>query len=66
MLLQPEVRAHIPPVVLNKMTAVLTDSIAGMFQWSLIPVAASLFLISRMGKARLGIPGLGKRAGQEG
>lgn len=65
-LLQPGVRANIPPVILNKMAAVLTDSIAGMFQWSLISVASALFLILRMGNTRLGIPGRGKRAGQEG
>ncbi len=52
-LLQPEVRKQIPPEVLNKMTGILADSIAKIFQYSLISVVIALLFIIFMGKARV-------------
>ncbi len=52
-LLQPEVRATIPSFVLDKMTLALADSIATVFQWSLIAVIAAFIFILLMGNDRM-------------
>nr|WP_091838692.1 MDR family MFS transporter [Marininema halotolerans] len=52
-LLQPEVRQHIPPQVLEQMSQAFADSIATVFQWSLIPISLAIVLIFLMGKRRL-------------
>lgn len=52
-LLQPAVRAHFDPVMLQKLLSALADSIAYVFQWSIVlPVIAGLLVIM-MGKARV-------------
>jgi EmrB/QacA subfamily drug resistance transporter len=55
-LLQPEVRANIPPQILEKMTIGLADSIAFVFLCTLFIAAAALICIVLMGKARVEIP----------
>lgn len=55
-LLQPDVRAKIPPQVLEKLTVGLADSIAVVFQCTLIMAVAALICILLMGKARMEIP----------
>ncbi|MGE5391571.1 MAG: MDR family MFS transporter [Deltaproteobacteria bacterium] len=52
-LLQPAVRAQIPPNVLEKLTAILAASIDKVFQYSLITVLLALICIILMGNARL-------------
>ncbi|SFK74377.1 drug resistance transporter, EmrB/QacA subfamily [Paenibacillus sp. 1_12] len=55
-LLQPEVRAKIPPQVLEKLTVGLADSISIVFQCTLIMAVAALICILLMGKAKMEIP----------
>jgi EmrB/QacA subfamily drug resistance transporter len=44
-LLSKEARAHIPPQVLEKLTALLSSSIAKTFLWALIPAALVLVFV---------------------
>ncbi|NHN30295.1 MDR family MFS transporter [Paenibacillus agricola] len=55
-LLQPEVRASIPPQVLEKLTIGLADSIAFVFLCTLLMAVATLICVLLMGKARMEIP----------
>jgi MFS family permease len=55
-LLQPEVRASIPPQVLEKLTIGLADSIAFVFLCTLFMAVAALICILLMGKAKMEIP----------
>ncbi|UJF32152.1 MDR family MFS transporter [Paenibacillus hexagrammi] len=52
-LLQPEVRAQIPPDVLHKLIAALADSIAAVFQITVIIAVLGLIFILAMGNAKL-------------
>lgn len=52
-LLQPAVRAGIPQTILHKMTGILADSIASMYQWAIIVALAAMLAIWLMGKAQL-------------
>ncbi len=52
-LLSKEARSHIPPQVLDKIINALSDSIATMFAWAVIPVVIAIILIFLMGPARL-------------
>ncbi|GGE18097.1 MFS transporter [Marinithermofilum abyssi] len=52
-LFQPEVREQIPPQVLQSLTKAFADSIAQVFQWSLIAVGIALVLIFLMSDDRL-------------
>lgn len=52
-LLQPAVRAQMPPEVLHKMSAILAGSIDRVFEYSLITVLLALICIVLMGNARL-------------
>jgi EmrB/QacA subfamily drug resistance transporter len=60
-LLQPEVRAHIPPQVLEKMTVGLADSIGFVFLCALLMAAAVLIFVLLMGKAKMEIPAHAKQ-----
>jgi hypothetical protein len=51
--LSPETRAQIPPYILNKITAVLSDSIAHTFAWAIIPAVFAFICVSLMGKERV-------------
>ncbi|MFF2910736.1 MDR family MFS transporter [Paenibacillus sp. NPDC057934] len=55
-LLQTDVRAEISPQVLEKLTIGLADSIAIVFQCTLIMAVVALICILLMGKARMEIP----------
>ena len=52
-LLQPAVRAQIPPQLLNKLSAILAASIDRVFQYSIITVLLAFICIILMGNARL-------------
>lgn len=52
-LLQPEVRKYLPPQILDQMSRAFADSIATVFQWSLIPIGFAMVLIFLMGSQRL-------------
>ncbi|MFC4078062.1 MDR family MFS transporter [Salinithrix halophila] len=52
-LLQPEVRAQLPSHVLDGMTGAFADSIAAVFQWSLLSVGLAILLIFFMGSGRM-------------
>ncbi|MBL0385697.1 DHA2 family efflux MFS transporter permease subunit [Tumebacillus sp. ITR2] len=52
-LLSPELRSHIPPQILDKITEALSSSIAHTFLWTLIPAVLALVFVLMMGKARL-------------
>ena len=53
MLLQPEVRANIPAEVLHKLLAALADSIAVVFQTTIVLAVLGLAFILLMGNAKL-------------
>jgi EmrB/QacA subfamily drug resistance transporter len=55
-LLQKEVKAHIPPDILHKLLGALADSVAFIFQWSVLAGIIAFAFILMMGKARLEIP----------
>jgi EmrB/QacA subfamily drug resistance transporter len=52
-LLNPETREKIPPVILEKITAVLSDSIAYTFAWAIIPAVFAFICVSLMGNERV-------------
>ncbi|MBX6353654.1 MAG: MFS transporter [Thermoflavifilum sp.] len=52
MLLSPELRAHIPAFVLQRLTDVLTSSITTTFAWTLIPALLALLFSFGFGKSR--------------
>lgn len=52
-LLQPQVRSQIPPDVLHKLIAALADSIATVFQITIILAVLGLIFILLMGSAKL-------------
>lgn len=47
---------NFPPEIIKGLTTALADSIAGTFQWALIPVVLALVCISLMGKACITAP----------
>jgi EmrB/QacA subfamily drug resistance transporter len=55
-LLQPELRASIPPQILEKLTIGLADSISFVFLCTLFMAVAALICVLLMGKARIEIP----------
>jgi EmrB/QacA subfamily drug resistance transporter len=55
-LLQPEVREHIPGPVLDKLIAAMAESIAFVFQCSIVAAVIALLFILLMGKAKMEIP----------
>jgi hypothetical protein len=54
-LLQPQVRASIPADILHKMIAALADSIAIVFQITVVMAFIALIFVFLMGKAKLEI-----------
>jgi EmrB/QacA subfamily drug resistance transporter len=52
-ILSPETRSQIPPVILNKITVVLSDSIAYTFAWAVIPAVIAFICVSLMGNERV-------------
>ena len=52
-LLQPEVRANIPAEVLHKLLTALADSIAVVFQTTIVLAVLGLAFILLMGNAKL-------------
>lgn len=52
-LLQPEVRKHIPEMILNKLSTIFADSISYVFSWSIISVVLAVFMIVLMGNSRM-------------
>jgi len=64
-LLQPEVREMIPANALHQLLSGLADSIAYVFQWSIVIAALAAVFIFLMGNARLEVPGKTKD-GKEG
>jgi EmrB/QacA subfamily drug resistance transporter len=52
-LLQPQVRAGIPPEILHKMITALAESIAMVFQIAIIMAVVGLIFVLMMGKAKL-------------
>lgn len=52
MLLSPELRAHIPAAVLDRLTGLLTSSITATFTWTLVPALLALVLSLGFGRAR--------------
>ncbi|WP_127586969.1 MDR family MFS transporter [Paenibacillus koleovorans] len=64
-LLSPEFQAHVPKPVLDKLIVGLADSIAFVFQVTIIMAIVALVFILLMGKAKLEIPGR-KQPGREG
>jgi EmrB/QacA subfamily drug resistance transporter len=52
-LLSPEARLHIPKPVLEKISGVLSTSIAHTFMWSLVPAALALVAVLCMSNERL-------------
>jgi EmrB/QacA subfamily drug resistance transporter len=63
-LLSPEARMHIPKPVLEKITSVLSTSIAHTFMWSLLPAALALVAVLCMSNERLN-PNEGKESKKE-
>ncbi|MBP1991114.1 MDR family MFS transporter [Paenibacillus eucommiae] len=62
-LLQPEVRKLFPPDVLQKMIDGLADSIAFVFQWSIVLPILAFLLILLMGRANIEKSKPGENAG---
>jgi EmrB/QacA subfamily drug resistance transporter len=54
-LLQPQVRANIPPDILHQLISALADSIATVFQITIVMAVLGLMFILFMGKAKLEI-----------
>jgi EmrB/QacA subfamily drug resistance transporter len=52
-LLSPETRAQIPPNILEKITNVLSDSIAYTFAWAVIPAVLAFVCVALMGNERI-------------
>ncbi|WP_028776386.1 MDR family MFS transporter [Shimazuella kribbensis] len=52
-LLSPEGRAEIPAPILDKITAVLSTSIAQTFLWTFVPAILALLFVALMGNAKL-------------
>lgn len=65
-MLSPEARAHIPPMVLNKLTDVLSTSIAHTFMWAIIPAALALITGLFFGKARMVVSQAFSKPSQQG
>ncbi|MCC2684176.1 MAG: family major facilitator transporter [Paenibacillaceae bacterium] len=61
-LLQPEVKAHIPQEVVAAMSGALADSIASVFAWLLAAIVLGAAMIVLMGKAKLEFGGSEGRA----
>jgi EmrB/QacA subfamily drug resistance transporter len=55
-LLQPQVRAHIPPQILDKITVALSSSIAHTFLWAILPAVLAMVFVFLMGNARVQMP----------
>jgi hypothetical protein len=55
-LLQAEVKKLIPPETYHKMLSALADSVAYVYQWSIVVGALSLVFILLMGGAKMEIP----------
>ncbi|TBL81835.1 MDR family MFS transporter [Paenibacillus thalictri] len=55
-LLQPQVRAHIPHDVLDKLISAMAESIAYVFQCSVFMAVIGLVFVLLMGKAKMEIP----------
>lgn len=64
-LLQPEVRELIPPDALHQLLSSLADSIAYVFQWTIVIAILAAIFIWLMGNSRLELPGK-KKDGKEG
>ena len=54
-MLTPETRAHIPVVILHKLTEALSSSIAYTFMWTIIPAILGFITIFFMGRARMDV-----------
>ncbi|WP_419873873.1 MDR family MFS transporter [Candidatus Pristimantibacillus sp. PTI5] len=62
-LLSPEKRAEIPPAVMDKIVAALSDSVSVTFLWSIIPAGLAFLCVLMMGNAGMKDI-LGSRTGQ--
>ncbi len=51
-MLSPETRAHIPAVILNKLTVALSSSLTDTFFWTLIPAALGLLFVFWLSKEK--------------
>ena len=51
-LLSPEKRAEIPPDVMDKIVAALSDSVSVTFLWSIVPAGLAFSLCSHDGECR--------------
>jgi EmrB/QacA subfamily drug resistance transporter len=63
-LLSPEARAAIPQPIMEKITEMLSSSIAQTFLWTLIPAVLSLLCVFLMSKERLIVPAKGMEPGK--
>ena len=62
-LLSPEKRAEIPPAIMDKIVAALSESVSATFLWSIIPAGLAFICVLMMGSE--GMKDLiGKRAGK--
>jgi hypothetical protein len=59
-LLSPELRAHIPPEILNPITKMLSSSIVYTFAWAVIPAVLALVVSFFMGRQKLDASAEGK------
>ncbi|QMV41003.1 MDR family MFS transporter [Cohnella cholangitidis] len=59
-LLSPELRAHIPPEILNPITKMLSSSIVYTFAWAIIPAVLALVVAFFMGRQKLDASAEGK------
>jgi EmrB/QacA subfamily drug resistance transporter len=55
-MLSPATREHIPPMILHKISAVLSSSITHTFAWAIIPAVLAFICVSLMGKERIQVP----------
>lgn len=65
-LLQEEVRVHIPQDILHKMLGGLADSIAYVFQWSIVLAVIAAIFILMMGRAKMELPSVPNQTSKDG